>query len=283
MSGGVNVKSALRPPPSSGIPLPRSLLPASPKTDTRRRASDLSRPLTPKHTPSHTPIQTPTHSPTPCPRSSGRPSSRDLRRDAGLKAPVLQRTGGSPAPQGPRSAYGSPLTQSQLPQPHPRDTLGLGKPDHNRNPCSNKNQEWGASGIRPPLQLRRRDNCSAEPKVVDDRLGMMEEPLETLPVQSAIFRNENLRFPLSPPRPEDTVRADADPPSQSDEDMGTSEDYSPDSSPSAPSLPPTMLTMASMRKVAVDMQGDRRPEEEAPPETHSPRVNMATVAPFSYK
>lgn len=204
MSGGVNVKSAPRAPPASGIPLPHSLLPSSPKADTRRRASDLPRPSThtPKHTPTHTPTHTPIHSPLLCPRSSSipGPSSRDPKRDAGFKSQLFQRMGTLPAPQVSRSAYSSPLTQRRVaPPPHSKDTLDLGKPaqphipsqfphdgNRNRNTLANNNQTWGSSNLRPPLQFRRGDNSNTVSQATSEVTPRREE-------ESTVSNNGHLR------------------------------------------------------------------------------------------
>ncbi|XP_056240193.1 neuron navigator 1-like isoform X4 [Seriola aureovittata] len=299
MSGGVNVKSAPRGPPSSGIPLPRNLLPSSPKTDPHRRASDLPRPLilTPKHTPTHTPTQTPTHSPSLRPKSSNipGPSSRDLLRDASLKSNLFHRTGALPAPQVSRSAYSSPLTQRRVPPPHSKDTLDLGKPalahtptqlpndgNRNRNTFTNKNETWGASNLRPPHQFRRGDNSNVvtTSEVIP---GREEERPENQPAQSSMLNNGNLRPSLTQTSYEHAVRGRSNSMSQSDEEMATPEDSSLASSPGPLPLPPITFTLPVMSKVAVDAQ-DQNPEKEAAfTETHTPRVNMATVAPFSYR
>ncbi|CAK6951518.1 neuron navigator 1-like [Scomber scombrus] len=301
MSGGVNVKSAPRPPPPSGIPLPRSLLPSSPKTDTRRRASDLPRPLTqtPKQTPTHTPTHTPLHSPSPCPRSSSipGPSSKDHLRDVSLKSQLLQRTGGLPAPQASRSAYSSPRTQRRIPPAHSKDTLDLGKPgpcetpthfphdsNRNRSTFTNKNQAWGASNPRPPLQFRRGDNSnSASPAVLEVKSGKEEEPPENHPTQSAMLSNDNLWRPPAQTSSMHAIRGRSESNSQSDEEMGTPEDSSPASSPGVLPLPPLTFTMPVMCKMATDEQDQSLQKEAAFTETLTPRVNMATVAPFSYR
>ncbi|XP_059188923.1 neuron navigator 1-like isoform X1 [Centropristis striata] len=290
MSGGVNVKSAPRAPPSSGIPLPHSLLPSSPKADTRRRASDLPRPSThtPKHTPTHTPTHSPRNSPLLCPRGSGipGPSSRDLKRDAGLKSQLFQRTGALPSPQVSRSAYSSPLIQRRVPSPHSKDTLDLGKPatpsqflhdgNRNRNTFTNKNQ---TSNLRPPLQFRRGDNSNTS-EVMPQR---EEEPPENHPAQTAMSTNGNLRPSLAQTSYEHAIRGRSDSTSQSDEEMGTPEDSSPASSPFLLPLPPISFTMPVKSKAAFDMLDQSLDKEAASTETHTPRVNMATVAPFSYR
>ncbi|XP_076022504.1 neuron navigator 1 isoform X2 [Genypterus blacodes] len=307
MSGGVNVKSASRASPSSGIPLPRSLLPSSPKTNSCRQASGLPRPSTntPKHTPTHTPTQTPTHSPSPCPRGSSipEPSSRDLLRDASLKHQLLQRVGALPAPQASRSAYSSPLTQRRAP-PHSKDTLDLVRPaqthtpthfqhngNRNRNTFTNKNQAWGASNLCPPLEFRGGDNSNStqvKRELVPERLELREFPetsLENHSAQSAVFNNGNLR-PSVPPMTlshESNTQGRCDSTSQSDEDMGTPEDGSPVSSPS-PLPPPLMaLTMPIISRVAINPKQQNPSSQDDSAFAETPRVNMATVAPFSYR
>ncbi|KAK1898174.1 AT hook-containing protein attf-4 [Dissostichus eleginoides] len=297
MSGGVNVKSAPRAPPTSGIPLPHSLLPSSPKADTRRRAGDLPRPSTqtPKHTPTHTPTHTPRHSPLLCPRSSGipGPSSRDPKRDTSLKSQLFQRVGALPAPQGSRSAYNSPLTERRTPPQHSKDTLDLGKlapplipsqfpHDGNRNrntPLPNKNQTWGTSNLRPPLQFRRADNSNSQATGGVTPQREADAP-ENRPAQS---NNGNLQPSLDLTSYEQAIRVHSDSTSQSDEEMGTPEDGSPACSPCPLPLPPITFTMPIMSKTAVQMLDQHLQEEAASTETHTPKVNMATVAPFSYR
>ncbi|XP_035512104.1 neuron navigator 1-like isoform X5 [Morone saxatilis] len=307
MSGGINVKSAPRAPPSSGIPLPHSLLPSSPKADTRRRSTDLPRPLTqtPKHTPTHTPTRTPTrtpthtptHSPLLCPRSSSIPglSSRDLTRDPSLKSQLFKRMGALPAPQVSRSAYNSPITQRRIPPPHSKDTLDLGKStlphvpsqlphdgNRNRNTFTNKNQTWGTSNLRPPLHFRRGDNSNTVAQGTSEVVPQREEqPPENLPAQSTMLNNGNLRSFAQ--MSYDAIRGHSGSTSQSDEEMGTPEDSSPASSPGPLPLPPITFTMPVMSKVAVVMHDQILDEEAESEETHTPRVNMATVAPFSYR
>lgn len=284
------MKSAPRAPPSSGIPLPHSLLPSSPKADTRRRPSDLPRPSTqtPKHTPTHTPTHTPRHSPLLFPRGSSipGPSSRDQKRDTSLKGQLFQRVGALPSPQVSRSAYSSPLTQRRVPPPpHSKDTLDLGKPaashfpsqfshdgNRNRNTLANKNQAWGSSSnLRPPLQFRRGDNSNTVTQATSEA--------ENHPAQSTMSNNGNLRPSLAQTSYEHAIRGRSDSTSQSDEEMGTPEDSSPASSPCPLPLPPITFTMPVMSKAADNMLD----EEAASTETHTPRVNMATVAPFSYR
>ncbi|XP_027144301.1 neuron navigator 1 isoform X4 [Larimichthys crocea] len=297
MSGGVNVKSAPRAPPSSGIPLPHNLLPSSPKTDTRRRASDLPRPSmqTPKHTPTHTPTQ----SPLLCPRSTSipGPSSKDSTRDPSLKNLLFKGTGALHSPQVSRSAYSSPLTQRRVPSPHSKDTLDLGKSarphvptqfphDGNRNKTTltNKNQTWGSSNLRPPLQFRRGDNSNTVSPATSEAMQQREEQHpENQPSQSTTLNNSNLRPSLAHMSYQHAIKGRSGSTSQSDEEMGTPEDSSPASSPGPLSLPPITFTMPVMSKVAVDMQDHSLDKEAMPTETHTPRVNMATVAPFSYR
>nr|XP_033484535.1 neuron navigator 1-like isoform X5 [Epinephelus lanceolatus]XP_033484536.1 neuron navigator 1-like isoform X5 [Epinephelus lanceolatus] len=301
MSGGVNVKSAPRAPASSGIPLPHSLLPSSPKADPRRRASELPRPSTqtPKHTPTHTPTHTPRHSPLLCPRGSSipGPSSRDPKRDVGLKSQLFHRTGALPAPQVSRSAYSSPLTQRRVPSPHSKDTLDLGKPtsplipslfphdsNRNRNTLTNKNQTWGASNLRPPLQFRGGDNSNTVSQATSEVVPQREEePPENHPARTTMSNNGNLRSCLPQTSYEQAIRGRSDSTSQSDEEMGTPEDSSPACSPCPLPLPPLTFTMPVMSKVAVDTLDQSLDEEAASTEAHTPRVNMATVAPFSYR
>ncbi|KAM3872366.1 neuron navigator 1-like [Diretmus argenteus] len=309
MSGGVNVKSAPRAAPTSGIPLPRSLLPSSPKVDAHRQTTNLPRPSahTPKHTPTHTPTRTPTQSPSLSLRSSSipEPSSRDLLRDASLRNQLLQQVGALPTPQALRSAYSSPLTQRREQGTHSRDTLDLGKPtpthipthnphngNRNRNTYTNRNQAWGASNLRPLLQFRRGDNSNTvsqeKSKVLREREEEEEPPettLEDLPVQSAMLNNDNIcpsPFQM-PPTQDHTTRGRSDSTSQSDEEMGTPEDISPASSPGPLPLPPIILDMPVITKVTSNIQVPGQQNEVSSTEAQAPRVNMATVAPFRYR
>ncbi|XP_068453334.1 neuron navigator 1 isoform X7 [Clinocottus analis] len=302
MSWGVNVKSPPRAPLSSGIPLPHSLLPSSPKADTRRQASELPRPSaqTPKHTPTHSPAHSPRHSPLLCPRSSSIPgrSAKDPKRDAGLKSQLFQRMGALPgAPQVSRSAYSSPLTQRRVPQQHSKDTLDLGKPtpphipsqfphdgNRNRNTFTNKNQTWGTSNLRPPLQFRRRDNASPGSQATSELMTHREEePPENHPAKSPMSNNSYLCPSPAQMSHEHGIKSRSDSTSQSDEEMGSPEDSSPASSPCPRLPPPITFTMPIMSKVAVNMLPQSLNKEAMSTETHTPRVNMATVAPFSYR
>ncbi|XP_063319143.1 neuron navigator 1-like isoform X2 [Pelmatolapia mariae] len=289
MSGGVNVKSVPRGPPSSGIPLPRSLLPSSPKTEPRHRASDLPRPS--KQTPKHTPANTPAHSPSLCSRNSSipGPSSTDALRDACLKSQLFQRTGALPIPQVSRSAYSSPLTQRRVHPPHSKDTLDLGKSqilsqlpqdgNRNRSTFANKNQTYGASNLRPPLSFSRGDNSNIVTQAMADVIpGRKEEPPKNHPPKSVILSNCNIRPTLLYSN-HHTIRDHSDSGSQSDEEMGTPEDSSPASSPLPLPLPAITFTMPVTSKEVVDTQDQEATSEE----THIPRVNMAAVAPFSHR
>lgn len=205
--------------------------------------------------------------------------------------------GAIPAPQVSRSAYSSPLTQRRVPPPHSKDTLDLGKPDpahtpsqfphdgnRNRNAFTNKNQTCGASNLRPTLQFRRGDNSNTVPQAPSEVVPQREEnPPENHPTQSTMLNNGNLRPSLTQTSYGYDMRGCCDSTSQSDEEMGTPEDSSPVSSPGPLPLPPITFTMPAMSKVAVDMQDQSLDEEAASTETHAPRVNMATVAPFSYR
>ncbi|XP_039656134.1 neuron navigator 1-like isoform X8 [Perca fluviatilis] len=299
MSGGVNVKSPPRAPPSSGIPLPHSLLPSSPKADTRHRASDLPKPSiqTPKHTPTHTPTHTPRHSPLLCPRTSSipGPSSRDPKRDAGLKSQLFQRIGALPAPQVSRSAYSSPITQRRVPTAYSKDTLDLGKPapphirsqfphdgNRNRNPLVNKNQTWGTSNLRPPLHFSKGDNSNTVSQATSEVMPQREEELpENHQAQSTMSNNVNLCPSFAQTSYEHAIRGRSESTSQSDEEMGTPDDSSPACSPCPLPLPPIPFSMPVMSKVAVSMLDQSLDKEST--ERHTPRVNMATVAPFSYR
>ncbi|KAM8862509.1 neuron navigator 1 isoform 2-T3 [Spinachia spinachia] len=288
MSGGVNVKSSLRAPLSSGIPLPHSLLPSSPKADTRRGAGDLPRPSThaPKQAPTHSPTHTPRHSPLLCPRSSstaGR-SPQDPRRDWGLRSPLLQRAGALPAPAGSRSAYSSPLTQRKVAPPYSKDTLDLGRPNVSRTPPqyphdSNRNRDTlSNNNLRPPLQFRRRDNSWSGSQATSELTAQREkEP----PAQSPMSNHGFLRPCLGGMSNEHAITVGGDSASQSDEEMGSPEDSSPASSPCPLLPPPITFKLPKMSGMAVDMPDRSLEKEAACTVTH--RVNMATVAPFSYR
>ncbi|XP_062315939.1 neuron navigator 1 isoform X1 [Osmerus eperlanus] len=300
----VNVKSPPRAAPSSGIPLPRSLLPSSPKGDSRLQTSSLPRPSTHKSK-QLTPTQTPTHSPKLSARNTGipGPSSKDLLRDATLRNKLLQQAA-LPVPQASRSAYSSPLTQRREP-PRSRDTLDLGKVTHtsahvatflpsytpphtsthtpqnsnqNRYTCANRNQQWGDSNLSPQFLPRRRENYNThtqeEGGSPGDR-GDDEDPPEPVLVEdrSSRFSNDNLRPP--PPltlTPDPSFRGRSGSSSQSDEEMGTPEDLSPVVSPTQ--ITPQPITLA---------QAPCQQRETPPTDTQTPRVNMATVAPFRYR
>lgn len=282
MSGGTEVKSVSRPPAMSGIPVPHSLLPSSPKPDTRRRASDLPKPATQTHKYAQ---QTPMHSSSLCLRSSSilGPPPRDIMRDPSQKNLLHQRTGALPAPRVSRSAYSSPLVQRRVPLPHSKDTLDLGKlvllndPTHdtNRNTLINKNQACRLSP-RQPLQFKRGENSNASRHTLREEAPQREK--ETLPT---VPNNSNLPQPALARK--DAIKSRSDSTSQSDEDMGTPEGNSPALSPCPLPLPPVTFTATLMSKIAADVRDQSIEKEDLSPETHAPRVNMATVAPFSYR
>ncbi|XP_026223820.1 neuron navigator 1-like isoform X3 [Anabas testudineus] len=294
MSGGVNVK-APRGPPSSGIPLPRSLLTFSPKAHSRHQANDLPRASTqtPRHTPTHTPTHTPVQSPSLLPRSSGipGPSSMDRLRDASLKSQLFQRTGALPVSQVSRSACNSPLTQRRTTPRQSKDTLDLVTPalthtptqilhhsNRNRNTITNNNQSWGASNPCPPLQFRKGGSSSILSQEISEGIqGREEEFTENHPAKSAILNNSNLSS-LPERSCEDAIRGHSDSTSQSDEEMGTPEDSSPASTPGPLPMPPITFTVPGISKMA-GHQKNQSLENDA----HTHRVNMAAVAPFSYR
>ncbi|XP_054640450.1 neuron navigator 1-like isoform X3 [Dunckerocampus dactyliophorus] len=290
MSGGVNVRSTLQPPPPSGIPLPRTLLPTSPKRDRHRRTSDLPKALT--HSSKQTAIHTPTQSPSLCPPSTSlHKSSRvDLPTDVGLKPPLLHQTGEIHARQTSSLAYNSPLTQRRVSPPHSKDTLDLGKPTQtnrdfsldgncNRNPCTNRNQAWATSNLRSPLQFRRVDYSSS--KVVSYVVpGREKEAAKTDPSESI---NGNIYQTLTQISHQPTISGPCESTIQSDEEMGTPEEPSQASSTSLPLLPPGMLAMPVMCKRPVGMLDEGLQKESESSETQGPRVNMAAVAPFSFR
>ncbi|KAM6925220.1 neuron navigator 1 [Xenentodon cancila] len=288
MSGVVNIKSGSRGPSLSGIPLPTSLLPSSPKADPRRRGSDL--PKSSTQTPKYTPTHIPSHSPLLCTRNSGIPgsSSKNHLRDASLKSQLFQRTGALPVPQVSRSAYSSPLTQRRVPPPHSKDTLDLRKPapahtlselphdgNCNRDVFTNKNQAWGASGPRPPLLFRGGDNSNTAAQ--DARRitpSRTEEPPEKHLPQAAMVNNDNVRLAVDQSSYEHAIKGHSESASQSDEEMESPEDSSPASPPELRPLP--FITFTTPPKSIADTQDHSK-------DMHIPRVNMATVAPFSYR
>ncbi|KAG8002654.1 Neuron navigator 1 [Nibea albiflora] len=175
--------------------------------------------------------------------------------------------------------------------------MDLGKPsrphvpsqfphDGNRNKTTfaNKNQTWGSSNLRPALQFRRGDNSNTLSQATSEATQQREEQHpENHPSQSATLSNSNLRPSLVHMSYQPAIKGRSGSTSQSDEEMGTPEDSSPASSPGPLSLPPITFTMPVMSKVAVDMQDHSLDKEAMSTETHTPRVNMATVAPFSYR
>ncbi|XP_017270577.1 neuron navigator 1 isoform X3 [Kryptolebias marmoratus] len=289
MSGGVNVKSAPRGPSSSGIPVPCSLLPNSPKPDPRRRACDL--PRTSIRTPKHTPTHTPTHSPLLHPRNSNIPGhfSREHPRDAAQKNQLFHRTGAVNIPRVSRSAYSSPLSQRREAPPHSKDTLDLGKPtlahtpspfshdkNSNRSIVTNNNQAWGANNLRPNLHFRGGENSNNTTQEKNNVLSMRGgvDPPENHLLESSMVNNGNIRPSAVQPGCKRTIRGHSGSTSQSDEEMGTSEDSSSASSPDP--LPPPLISFTMPVMSGVKDHKDHM-------ETHEPRINMATVAPFSYR
>ncbi|KAM4571526.1 neuron navigator 1 isoform 1-T1 [Fundulus diaphanus] len=283
MSGGVNVKSAPRGPSSSGIPLPRSLVTNSPKVDPRRQARDLPKPSTqtPKHTPTHTPI----HSPSFRPRNSGipGPSSREHLKDGGVKNQLYQRN------QVSRSAYSSPVVQRRVPSPHSKDTMDLQKPvpahipsnvvhdgNHNRSAIINKNQ---ANNLHPPFCFRGGENFNTTQEMSQNMSARGGNPPKKQPIESGTVKNGNIRPSTVQSGCKHTFRAKSGSTSQSDEEMGTPEDSSSASSPDPLPLPLIPFTMPVMS--GVYEQEHHLPKEST--DTHRARVNMAAVAPFSYR
>ncbi|XP_040007914.1 neuron navigator 1-like isoform X3 [Xiphias gladius] len=236
------------------------------------------------------------HSPSLCHRgfSIHGPSSRDLLRDAIPKSQLFQQTGALPAPKVSRSAYSSPLTQRRVPPPHSKDTLHQGKPslahtptelphdgNRNRNTLTNRNQAWGASIRHPPYQFRIVENSNSI--TMSEGMPGGEEPPENQPAQSIMLNNGNLGPCLAQTSCEHAIRGRSESMSQSDEEMGTAEDSSPASSPGPLALPPITFTLPVMSKMAINTQDQNLDKEAVSIETHTPRVNMATVAPFSYR
>ncbi|XP_077369715.1 neuron navigator 1 isoform X2 [Festucalex cinctus] len=284
MSGGVNVRSTLRAPPPSGIPLPRTSIPSSQKTDRHQRTSELPRALTPtsKRTPTHTPAQ----SPLLCPRSSSlrKSSRRDLPTNVGLKSPLVHQPGGQQACRSSSLAYNSPLTQRRVPPPHSKDILDLGKTSQiptdfsldgncNRNLCTNRNQ----TSLHPPLQFSKGEHSTS--RLINDVVSEREEEAPKIdPSQSCISNNGNIYQPPTQILHQEAISGPGDCAAQSDEEMGTPEDSSPASSTSLPLLPPGMPALPATCTPSLDMQ-----KEPVPSEMQALRVNMAAVAPFSFR
>lgn len=271
MSGGVNVKPAPR-ASSSGIPLPHSLLPSSPKADPRRRTANPHRTSSqiPKVTPTHTPL----HSPSPGQRTSSIPAF--FSREHNLKSQLFQRTGALPVPQTSRSAYSSPITQRRITPPHSKDTLDLGKPPYtlsqthfeqngNRGTFINKNQTTGATNLHPQLLFRRGLNSNTASS-------------EGAPIR---VRDSNLQAFQGQRKPsyDAALKDRSESLSQSDEEMRTPEDGSPASSPTPLPLPPMDFSVKSLPTSATK-QDQYQQKEETSVDT---KVNMATVAPFSFR
>lgn len=281
------MKSASRPPASPGIPLPNGLLPSSPKAETCRRGGDL--PRSSSRTSRYTPTQTPMQSPLLCPRGSSIPGpcTQDSIRDPGIKNQLIKVSGGLPVPRGSRSALSSPLHQRRVQPTFSMDTLDLGKPvlinvpaqfsDKNRNTFTNKNQTLRMSNLHPPL-FRKGQSTNA---VCHSALRDKEAP-ENHTTQSVMLNNSNLQPAFANMSQKDAIRGYSDSTSQSDEEMGTPEDHSSASSPGL--LPPIIFTTAVMSKVAADVLDQTLlDKEDTAIETHTQRINMATVAPFSYR
>lgn len=281
MSGGVNVKSAPHGPSSSGIPIPCNLMTSSPKPDPRRQARSLPRTSinTPKHTPTHSPLLHPRNTNIPG------PSSREHLRDAGQKNQLFQRTGAFNIPRVSRSAYSSPLTQRREAPPHSKDTLDLGRTGSahissqfshdkncNRSIVANNNQAWRASNLRPNLYFRGCENSNNPTQKMSEVLPTRggADPPENHLLESSIANNGNSRPIVVHPRCKHT-RGPSGSTSQSDEEMGTSEDSSVASSPDPLPLPLISFPMPVM-------SGFKNPKD-----TQIPKINMATVAPFSYR
>ncbi|XP_072305973.1 neuron navigator 1 isoform X3 [Eucyclogobius newberryi] len=265
MSGGVNVKSAPR-SSSSGIPHPHSRLPMSPKADPHQRSSNQHRmsSQSPKVTPTHTPV----HSPSPGQRNSGIPAF--FARDHNLKSQLFQRTGALPVPQASRSAYSSPIAHRRITPPHSKDTLDLGKPPYshieqngNRNTYVNKNQTLGASNQHSEQHFRRGLNSNAVSASARDR----ESNLRTYQSQVKLSY-------------EAALKDRTDSLSQSDEEMRTPEDGSPTSSPAPLPQPLMEFNLKSLPPTSVNQHDQRPLKEDISIDT---KVNMATVAPFSFR
>ncbi|XP_047216356.1 uncharacterized protein LOC124865374 [Girardinichthys multiradiatus] len=283
MSGGVNVKSAPRGSSSSGIPLPRSLVTNSPKTDPRRQTRDLPRPSI--QSPKHTPMHTLTHSPSLCSQNSviPGPSSREHQKDGGLKSQLYQRTHVS------RSAYSSPVVQRKVSSSHSKDTMDLQKTfpahipshlvhdgNHNRSNIINKNQ---ANNLHPPFRFRGGENSNTTQKMSHNMPARGGNPPKKQPIESSFAKNGNIHSSPAQSGCKHSFRDHSGSISQSDEEMGTPEDSSSASSPDP--LPLPLITFDMPVISSVYEQEHHLPKEST--ETHITRVNMAAVAPFSYR
>lgn len=276
MSGVVHVKTLPCKPSSSGIPLPNSLLPSSPRSDPRRRACNLPKPS--MHTPTHTPSQSPLLNPRNSTNSGLSP--RTHPRGSAQKSQLFQRKAALPVSQVSRSAYSSPLTHRRAP-PHSKDSLDLGKQtpayipsqflhDGNCNTSDliNKNQTLGPNTLPLPLHLKRENNFI--PLVQE---GKGKDAQAKHPPWSSTVNNGNIQPSGSKPR--QPIRGRSDSSSQSDEEMESPEDCSPLSLPD-PLIMCSAPIMSSVHSLDHSLQ-----REEA--EAQGARVNMATVAPFSFR
>uniref|UniRef100_A0A3B3DKW5 Neuron navigator 1 n=1 Tax=Oryzias melastigma TaxID=30732 RepID=A0A3B3DKW5_ORYME len=276
MSGVVHVKTLPCKPSSSGIPLPNSLLPSSPRSDPRRRACNLPKPS--MHTPTHTPSQSPLLNPRNSTNSGLSP--RTHPRGSAQKSQLFQRKAALPVSQVSRSAYSSPLTHRRAP-PHAKDSLDLGKQtpayipsqflhDGNCNTSDliNKNQTLGPNTLPLPPHLKRENNFI--PLVQE---GKGKDAQAKHPPWSSTVNNGNIQPSGSKPR--QPIRGRSDSSSQSDEEMESPEDCSPLSLPD-PLIMCSAPIMSSVHSLDHSLQ-----REEA--EAQGARVNMATVAPFSFR
>ncbi|XP_077580628.1 neuron navigator 1 [Stigmatopora nigra] len=291
MSGDVKVRSTIRPPAPSGIPLPRAPLSPSQNMDRHQRTSDLPRVLKPTSKRTHTPTQ----SPLLCPRSSSlRKSScgRVMSANIGLKPSLIHHPGAPPASQTSSLACNSPLTKHRVPLPQCNDTMDLVKPtpnftdfsldgNCNRNPSTNMNQTFGTTNLRPPLQFRRREQSTS--RVIDDAMLGNEEAPNIHSAQFSLANNENINSPSSQTSHQQAFSNLCDFATQSDEEMRTPEEPSPASSTSLPLLPPGMLAMPAMNKPDLNELHHDLQKKATSLESESPRVNMAAVAPFSFR
>lgn len=230
------------------------------------------------------------HSSLLCLRSSsisGSPPQHNMREPS-QKNPLHQRMGALPAPRVSRSAYSSPLTQRKAPLPHSKDTLDLGKlvllnvpcHDTNRNTVINTNQTCRFSHQRQPLQFKRGENSNAVCRTFREDVPQREkEALGNHQTQSTAAGNSN----LSRPAHKDAIKSRSGSTSQSDEDMGTPEGSSPALSPGPVPLLPVKFTTTVTSKITADVLDQSIEKEDSSSETRTPRINMATVAPFSYR
>ena len=178
-----------------------------------------------------------------------------------------------------------------MPPPQTKDARDQGKPappnvsthdgNRNRNIFANKNQTCITGHLRQPLSFRRGDDTSSVCQATTEASPQREEEApQNHPARSGVLNNSNLHSTFTDANYEDAIQRHGGSTSQSDEEMGTPED-SPGASPCP--QPPIIFPTPITSTVEVDMLNHSLSKEAASTETHTPRINMATVAPFSYR